>query len=335
MSHLQGRSLLSLQEFNALEIEYLLGLALRLKEEKQNDYCPERLRGKNVVLLFEKPSTRTRCAFEVAAYDEGACVTILNDSHMGAKESIKDTAKVLGRFYDGIQFRGFAQTTVEELAKEAGVPVWNGLTDEFHPTQTLADLLTIRENNTKPLNAIKLVYVGDARNNVANTLLVAAAKLGMHYVALAPKALQPHPDLLKSLAVDIEQSGARIELSEDIDTGVQGADAIYTDVWVSMGEEDTLAERIKLLLPYQVNKQMMEKANNPNIIFLHCLPSWHNAETTIGKQLQKDYGINALEVTDEVFYSDYSKVFDQAENRMHTIKALMLATLLAPENYSL
>jgi len=328
MSHLLGRSLLSLQELNPLEIEYLLSFAQRLKLERQQGHRPLRLADKNIVLLFEKPSTRTRCAFEVAAFDEGACVTTLTDSHAGDKESIRDTAQVLGRFYDGIQFRGFAQATVEELAKYAGVPVWNGLTDEFHPTQTLADLLTVRECINKPLNAVKLVYVGDARNNVAHTLLVAAAKLGMHFVAVAPKPLQPNPDLIKSLAREAAQSGATITATEDIAAGVANADAIYTDVWISMGEEAEIAKRIPLLLPYQVNNKMFEMTNNPNAIFLHCLPSWHNTETKIGKELLKDYGITALEVTDEVFYSDYSKVFQQAENRMHTIKALLLATML-------
>jgi ornithine carbamoyltransferase len=328
MSQLYGRSLLSLQELNPLEIEYLLSLSQRLKQERQEGYRPLRLLSKNIALLFEKPSTRTRCAFEVAAFDEGACVTTLTDSHAGIKESIRDTANVLGRFYDGIQFRGFAQETVEELAKYAGVPVWNGLTDDFHPTQTLADLLTMRECVSKPLNAVKLVYVGDARNNVAHTLLIAAAKLGMHFVAVAPEKLQPKKELLNSLAREITQSGAKITVTTDIAAGVAGADFIYTDIWISMGEEDEIAERLPMLLPYQVNSAMMQMTNNPKTIFLHCLPSWHNMETEIGQQLYKEYGITALEVTDEVFYSDNSKVFQQAENRLHTIKAILLATML-------
>jgi ornithine carbamoyltransferase len=328
MNHLFGRSLLCLREYSALEIEYLLHLAERVKKEKQKGYRPLRLAGKNIVLLFEKPSTRTRCAFEVAAFDEGACVTTLNDSHMGEKESIKDTAKELGRFYDGIQFRGFAQSTVVSLAQHSGVPVWNGLTDDYHPTQILADLLTIRECTHKTWREIKLVYVGDARNNVAHTLLIAAAKLGIQFVALAPASLQPDPDLLAGLAEEAQHSGAQLSSTEDIATAVAGADIIYTDVWVSMGEEEQLAERLKLLLPYQVNAAMLEATGNSNVIFLHCLPSWHDTHTQIGKKLHEKYGVSALEVTDEVFYSASSQVFLQAENRLHTIKALMLATLL-------
>lgn len=328
MSQLYGRSLLSLQELNPLEIEYLLSLSQRLKQERLEGYRPMRLEGKNIVLLFEKPSTRTRCAFEVAAFDEGARVTTLTDSHAMIKESVRDTANVLGRFYDGIQFRGFAQASVEELAKYAGVPVWNGLTDDFHPTQVLADLLTIRECVNKPLNSVKVVYVGDARNNVAHTLLIAAAKLGMHFVAVAPEQLQPSKELVASLSREIEQSGAKIAVTDDIASGVAGADVLYTDIWISMGEEKEIATRIPLLLPYQVNGDMLKITHNPNTIFLHCLPSWHNMETQIGRELNRDYGITALEVTDEVFYSKYSKVFQQAENRLHTIKAILLATLL-------
>jgi ornithine carbamoyltransferase len=328
MVHLHGRSLLSLLDYTALEIDYLLRTADRLKKEKQQNYHPRRLAGKNIVLLFEKPSTRTRCAFEVAAFDEGAAVTTLLDGHMGEKESVRDTAQVLGRFYDGIQFRGHAQATVEELAKYSGVPVWNGLTDEYHPTQILADLLTIRESTHKPLNETKLVYVGDARNNVAHTLVIAAAKMGMTLVTLAPPELAPKPELLNLLQSDIAQSHAKISSTTDIAAAMENADVVYTDVWASMGEEEQLAERIKLLMPYQVNSAMIALAKNPQLIFLHCLPSWHNTETRIGKMLQERYGVTALEVTDEVFYSDYSKVFLQAENRLHTIKALMLATLL-------
>lgn len=328
MVHLHGRSLLSLLELSPLEIDYLLRTADRLKKEKQQNYRPMRLSGKNIVLLFEKPSTRTRCAFEVAAFDEGASVTTLTDSHMGEKESVQDTARVLGRFYDGIQYRGHEQSTVEELAKYAGVPVWNGLTNEYHPTQILADLLTIRETTHKPLNETKLVYVGDARNNVAHTLIIAAAKMGMTFVALAPEALAPAPSLLASLKDDIAKSNAKITTTTDIAKAMENADVVYTDVWASMGEEDQLADRIKLLMPYQVNMTMIEAAKNPKLIFLHCLPSWHNTETKVGKMLEEKYGVTALEVTDDVFYSDYSKVFLQAENRLHTIKALILATLL-------
>lgn len=328
MSHLYGKSLLSLHDLSPLEIEYLLTLSQRVKQERKQGHWPRRLRNKNIVLLFEKCSTRTRCAFEVAAYDEGAGVTTLTESHAGAKESIRDTANVLGRFYDGIQFRGYAQKTVEELAKYAGVPVWNGLTDEFHPTQILADLLTIRECINKPLSNIKIAYVGDARNNVANTLLIAAAKLGMHYAAVAPASLQPTIGLLESVKNELEQSGATLTITDNIEKGVVNADVIYTDVWISMGEEKETAERLPLLLPYQVNQKMLQMTNNPQVMFLHCLPAWHNTETKIGKQLHQEYGISELEVTDEVFYSENSKVFEQAENRMHTIKALMLATLL-------
>lgn len=328
MNHLYGRSLLSLREFSSLEIEYLLHLAERVKKEKQQGYRPLRLAGKNIVLLFEKPSTRTRCAFEVAAFDEGACVTTLQDSHMGEKESIKDTAKVLGCYYHGIQFRGFAQATVVGLAQHSGVPVWNGLTDDYHPTQILADLLTIRECTHKTWSQIKLVYAGDARNNVAHTLLIAAAKLGMQFVALAPESLQPSAELLQDLESDISHSGAEIICTDDMPSAVAHADVIYTDVWASMGEEKKLAERLTLLLPYQVNEAMLEATQNPEVIFLHCLPSWHDTNTVVGKKLQAQYGISALEVSDEVFYSKCSQVFLQAENRLHTIKALMLATLL-------
>jgi ornithine carbamoyltransferase len=278
-------------------------------------------------LLFEKTSTRTRCSFEVGAYDEGARVTCLSNSQMIKKESIEDTAKVLGRYYDGIEFRGFKQDTVEILATYAGVPVWNGLTDLYHPTQILADFLTIKENIDKPLNKTKLVYVGDARNNMGNSLLIGAAKLGMDFTAIAPKELFPDEKLVQEMQIVAQETGSKIQFTEDIVEGVQNADAIYTDVWVSMGEEDKFEERINQLKPYQVNMEMINNSGNPDVIFLHCLPAFHDDKTVIGANIKKKFGLDAMEVTDEVFKSKYSKVFDEAENRMHTIKAVMVATI--------
>jgi len=277
--------------------------------------------------LFDKTSTRTRCAFEVAAFDEGANVTFLSQSQMGKKESIEDTAKVLGRMYDGIEFRGFAHATVEELAKYAGVPVWNGLTDDFHPTQILADFLTCMEWIDKPLHEMKLVFVGDARNNMGNSLMVGSAKMGLHFVALAPKSLFPDPKLVEQMKKVAKETGATIELTDNIDKAVKDADVIYTDVWVSMGEEAKYAERIKLLKGYQVNMDMLNKSGNPQVKFLHCLPAFHDLNTEVGKQVFEKYGLKELEVTDEVFRSKHSVVFDQAENRLHTIKAVMVATI--------
>jgi ornithine carbamoyltransferase len=281
---------------------------------------------KNVVLLFEKTSTRTRCAFETAAYDEGANVTFLSNSQMGKKESLEDTAKVLGRFYDGIEFRGFKQETVELLAKYSGVPVWNGLTDLYHPTQVLADWMTIEEHVKKPLNEVKFVYVGDARNNMGNSLMIGCAKMGMHFVGIAPKALFPSEELVNRMRELCKETGGKIELSDSIDA-VQGADVIYTDVWVSMGEEAQFEERIRLLEPYRVTMDMLKKTGNPNVIFEHCLPSFHDLETSVGKDIYDRFGLKEMEVSDEVFRSKHSVVFDEAENRMHTIKAVMVATM--------
>ena len=281
---------------------------------------------KNVVLLFEKTSTRTRCAFETAAYDEGANVTFLSNSQMGKKESLEDTAKVLGRFYDGIEFRGFKQETVELLAKYSGVPVWNGLTDLYHPTQVLADWMTIEEHVNKPLHEVKFVYVGDARNNMGNSLMIGCAKMGMHFVGIAPKELFPSEELVNRMRELCKETGGKIELSDSIDA-VEGADVIYTDVWVSMGEEAQFEERIRLLEPYRVTMDMLKKTGNPNVIFEHCLPSFHDLETSVGRDIYERFGLKEMEVSDEVFRSKHSVVFDEAENRMHTIKAVMVATM--------
>ncbi len=324
---LKGRHLLTLKDFTPLEIRYLLDLSMDLKRKKRAGTHGEMLKGKNIVLLFEKTSTRTRCAFEVAAFDEGAQVTFLSNSQMGKKESIEDTAKVLGRYYDGIEFRGFKQETVADLARYAGVPVWNGLTDLYHPTQILADFMTIMEHVDKPLNQVKLVYVGDARNNMGNSLMIGAAKMGMHFVGVAPKELFPTEGLIAEMQEVANETGAKLEFTDNIDAGVKDADAIYTDVWVSMGEEDKFAERIKQLKPYQVNMEMMKKTNNPDVIFMHCLPSFHDTKTVIGKDISEKFGIESMEVSDEVFRSKHSVVFDEAENRMHTIKAVMVATI--------
>jgi ornithine carbamoyltransferase len=304
----------------------MLDLSHDLKAKKRAGIKGDLLEGKNVVLLFEKASTRTRCAFEVAAFDEGAKVTFLSNSQMGKKESIEDTAKVLGRFYDGIEFRGFKQETVEDLAKHAGVPVWNGLTDLYHPTQILADFMTVEEHVAKPINKVKFVYCGDARNNMGNSLMIGAAKMGMHFVALAPKELFPSDKLVNEMNEICRETGGKIELLEDVDAAVIDADVIYTDVWVSMGEEHLFEERIKQLSPFRVNMEMIKKTGNKDVIFLHCLPSFHDTETVVGKDIFDQFGITEMEVTDEVFRSKHSKVFDEAENRMHTIKAVMCAT---------
>jgi ornithine carbamoyltransferase len=325
--NLKGRSLLTLKDYTQEEIGYLLELSGDLKAKKRMGIKGDLLVGKNIVLLFEKTSTRTRCAFEVAAFDEGANVTFLTNSQMGKKESVEDTAKVLGRFYDGIEFRGFKQETVELLARHSGVPVWNGLTDMYHPTQILADFLTIIENVPKPLREVKLVYAGDARNNVANSLMIGAAKMGMDFVAVAPKQLYPDADLIKEMQELAETNGGKVTVTDNIESGVKDADVIYTDVWVSMGEEDQFEERIKLLGPYQVNMEMLKKTGNDNVIFLHCLPAFHDLETETGMEVFQKFKIKEMEVTDEVFRSRHSKVFDEAENRMHTIKAVMCATL--------
>ena len=323
---LHGRSFLTLLDYTPEEIRYLLDLSHRLKREKRERVFPERLKHRNVVLLFDKTSTRTRCAFEVAALDEGAHVTFLSNSQMGKKESIEDTAKVLGRFYDGIEYRGFSQTLVEDLARFSGVPVWNGLTDRYHPTQVLADLMTIEEHAGKPLTGIKLAFVGDARNNMGNSLMIGSAKMGMEFVAIAPKALWPDETLTRRMRALANDTGAKISLSESLDA-VAGADAVYTDVWVSMGEEARFAERIALLEPYRVTMDVMRGTGNPKALFLHCLPSFHDLNTTVGKDVFEKFGLSEMEVSDEAFRSVGSVVFDEAENRMHTIKAVMVATL--------
>ena len=327
--NLKGRNFLTLKDFTPEEIHYLLDLAHDLKAKKRAGIKGDLLEGKNIVLIYEKTSTRTRCSFEVGAYDEGANVTFLGmkDSQFGKKESVEDSARVFGRMFDGIEFRGFKQETVQCLADYSGVPVWNGLTDLYHPTQILADVMTIQECVQKPLNQVKLVFVGDARNNMGNSLMIGSAKLGMHYVALAPKELWPSQDLVKEMEAVAKETGAKIEFSDKIDEAVKGADAIYTDVWVSMGEEDKFEERINLLKDYQVNQQMMDKTGNPDVIFLHCLPSFHDLNTTIGMDVYKRFGLKEMEVTDEVFRGKHSRVFDEAENRMHTIKAVMVATI--------
>ncbi len=324
--NLKGRHLLTLKDFSPEEIRYLLNLSADLKAKKRAGIRGNILEGKNIVLLFEKTSTRTRCAFEVAAFDEGAQVTFLTNSQMGKKESIADTARVLGRYYDGIEFRGFKQETVQGLADHAGVPVWNGLTDLYHPTQILADFLTIQEHVAKPLNKVKFVYAGDARNNMGNSLMIGAAKMGMHFVALAPKELWPAEDLVAEMKEIAKQTGAVIELTENVDD-VKGADVIYTDVWVSMGEEDQFEARIAQLKDYQVNMEMLKKTENDDVIFMHCLPAFHDLNTAVGKEIHEKFGLDSMEVTDEVFESRHSVVFDEAENRMHTIKAVMCATM--------
>ncbi|MDD4377988.1 MAG: ornithine carbamoyltransferase [Eubacteriales bacterium] len=327
--NLKGRSFLTLMDFTPEEIRYMLDLAHDLKAKKRAGIYNYVLRGKNVCLLFEKTSTRTRCAFEVACLEEGAHVTFLDSksSQMGKKESLEDTAKVLGRFYDGIEYRGYKQQVVEDLAKYAGVPVWNGLTDVDHPTQILADLLTIEEHIAKPLNKIKVVFVGDVRNNMAYAWMYGCAKMGMHFVAYGPQELVDDIDkdvLARAQEVACE-TGAVIEASSDA-ACLKDADVLYTDIWASMGEEDQIPERVKLLTPYRVNKEMLEATGNDDVIFLHCLPSFHDFETAMA-QSQKDLGYDIREVTDEVFRSRHSKVFDEAENRMHTIKAVIVATI--------
>ncbi len=324
--NLKGRSFLTLKDFSPEEICYLLNLSRDLKAKKRMGGKEKTLEGKNIVLLFEKSSTRTRCAFEVAAFDEGANVTFLTNNQMGEKESIEDTAKVLGRYYDGIEFRGFKQEAVEKLAIHAGVPVWNGLTDLYHPTQVLADFLTVLEHVDKPLHKVKFVYVGDARNNMGNSLMIGAAKMGMHFVAIAPKALFPAEELVGEMREVAKVTSGIIELTENI-AAVKDADVIYTDVWVSMGEEEHFEERIKLLSPYQVNMEMMQKTNNDDVIFMHCLPAFHDLNTVTGRKIYEEFNLASMEVTDEVFRSKQAVVFDEAENRMHTIKAIMVATL--------
>jgi ornithine carbamoyltransferase len=327
---LRGRSFLKLLDFTPEEIRYLLDLATELKRAKRAGDEQLRLRGKNVALIFEKTSTRTRAAFEVAAYDQGAHVTLLDPSgsQMGHKESVKDTARVLGRMYDGIEYRGFSQQTVETLGAYAGVPVWNGLTDEFHPTQVLADVLTMREHSGKPLEKISYCYLGDARNNMGNSLMVGGCKLGMDVRLCAPAHLWPDTDLVAACRAIAAETGARLTLTESVEQGVAGVDFLYTDVWVSMGEDPSVWEaRVGQLLPYQVNIEVVRLTGNPKVRFLHCLPAFHNRETKVGEDIFKRFGLEGMEVTDDVFESEYSIVWDQAENRMHTIKAVMVATM--------
>lgn len=326
--NLKGRSFLKLKDFTPEEITYLIDLSAELKEKKRKGIPHEELKGKNIALIFEKTSTRTRCSFEVAAFDLGMHVTYLDPSgsQIGKKESIPDTARVLGRMFDGIEYRGFGQEIVEELAEYAKVPVWNGLTNEFHPTQMIADMLTIKERFGH-LKGIKLVYMGDARYNMGNSLMVACAKLGMHFVACTTKAYFPDSELVAYCKDIAGETGGSVTLTEDVAEGTKDADVIYTDVWVSMGEPDEVwEERIHALMPYQVNARVMENAKDTGI-FMHCLPAFHDLKTTIGKQVYEKFGLSELEVTDDVFESDRSVVFEEAENRMHTIKAVMLATL--------
>ena len=328
--NLKNRNFLKLLDFTGEEILQLLELAEKLKQAKYNNTEEQMLRGKNVALIFEKSSTRTRCAFEVAAFDQGAHVTYLgpSGSQIGHKESMKDTARVLGRMYDAIEYRGFGQKIVEELGQYAGVPVWNGLTNEFHPTQVLADFLTMKEHSEKPLHQVKFCYLGDAHNNMGNSLMIGAAKMGMDFRAAAPKNCQPNEELVATAKNIAKETGAKITITDHVEEAVKGCDFLYTDVWVSMGEaEEVWEERIKLLLPYQINQSVMEMTGNSNVKFMHCLPAFHNRETKVGQTIYTKFGIESMEVKEEVFESSASIVFDQAENRMHTIKAVMVATL--------
>jgi ornithine carbamoyltransferase len=330
MTSLHGKHFLKLADFSPEEITYLLDLAAQLKEAKKEGREEKKLQGKNIALIFEKDSTRTRCAFEVAAYDQGAHVTFLgpSGSHMGHKETVKDTARVLGRMYDAIEYRGFGTAVAEELAEHAGVPIYNGLTDEWHPTQMLADFLTFQEHIDKPLSEVTFCYLGDARFNMADSYLVAGAKLGMDVRIAAPKSLWPNDEITKLARSVASETGATITITEDVAEAVKGADVLLTDVWVSMGEKDEVwAERIKLLKPYQINAETMKLTGNPDVKFMHCLPAFHNTDTQVGKEIFEKFGMDSLEVTEEVFESSASLVFDEAENRLHTIKAVMVATL--------
>ena len=328
--NLRNRHFLKLLDFTPEEIKFLLDLSIDLKKAKYAGIEQQRLTRKNIALIFEKSSTRTRCAFEVAAYDQGAKVTYLgpSGSQLGTKETMKDTARVLGRMYDGIEYRGFGQELVEELAKYAGVPVWNGLTNEFHPTQVLADFMTMMEHSDNPLHQIKFAYLGDARNNMGNSLLVGAAKMGMDFRSVAPKSVQPTGEIVNSANKIAAETGATLLITDDVKEGVKGCDFLYSDVWVSMGEpEEVWKERIELLTPYQVNQEAMDLTGNPKVKYMHCLPAFHNRDTVVGEEIYQKFGLESMEVTEEVFESDASIVFDEAENRIHTIKAVMVATL--------
>ena len=330
VTDLRGKHFLKLADFSPQEITYLLDLAAELKEAKKEGREEQKLVGREVALIFEKDSTRTRCAFEVAAYDQGAHVTFIgpSGSHMGHKETVKDTARVLGRMYDAIEYRGFAQETAEQLAEWAGVPVYNGLTDEWHPTQILADFLTFREHLGKPLSEVTFCYLGDARFNMADSYLIGGAKLGMDVRIAAPKSLWPRDEIVQQAKSVAEETGAQITITDNVAEAVKGADFLLTDVWVSMGEpDDVWAERIELLKPYQVNAETMKATGNPDVKFMHCLPAFHNTETQVGQEIFEKFGMPALEVTEDVFESPASLVFDEAENRLHTIKAVMVATL--------
>jgi ornithine carbamoyltransferase len=327
---LRGRHLMKLADYSPEEITYLIDLAAELKAAKREGREEQKLVGKEIALIFEKDSTRTRCAFEVAAYDQGAHVTFIgpSGSHMGHKETVKDTARVLGRMYDAIEYRGFAQDTAEELARWAGVPIYNGLTDEWHPTQILADFLTFREHIGKPLHEVAFCYLGDARFNMADSYLIGGAKLGMDVRIASPRSLWPRDEIVEQARSIASETGAQITISEDAAEAVKGADVLLTDVWVSMGEADEVwAERIELLRPYQINAETMAATGNPDAKFMHCLPAFHNTDTQVGKEIFEKFGMEALEVTEEVFESPASLVFDEAENRLHTIKAVMVATL--------
>lgn len=328
--NLHNRSFLKLLDFTPDEISYLLDLAAELKAAKKKNAEKQVLKGKNIALIFEKASTRTRCAFEVGAFDQGAHVTYLgpSGSQIGQKESMKDTARVLGGMYDAIEYRGYEQDIVEELAKYAGVPVWNGLTNEFHPTQILADFLTMTEHSSKPLEKMSLCYLGDARYNMGNSLMVGSAKMGLDFRIAAPAEYQPARDLVDKCRAIAAETGAKITITDDVAIAVKGADFLYTDVWVSMGEPDSVwEERIRLLRPFQVNMDVIKKTENPDVKFLHCLPAFHNRETRVGEEIFRKYGLDGMEVTEDVFESEHSIVFQEAENRLHTIKAVMVATL--------
>jgi ornithine carbamoyltransferase len=325
---LKGKSFLNLENFSQEEILHLINLSADLKANKKSNISSNSLKRKNIIIIFDKPSTRTRCAFEVAVFDEGGNITFLSNSHMGVKESIEDTAIVLGRMYDGIGYRGYDHSIVEELAQYSGVPVWNGLTDQHHPAQALATFLTLKEKLPhKPFNEQKIVFVGDGCNNVCTSLIIGAAKLGMNMSVLSPEELVPSRELMEKARTISSSTKANINCTSNIDEAVQNADAIYTDVWVSMGEEEKFEERIKLLAPFQVNKAMLDKIKNKDVLFMHCLPAYHDTKTKVGLEICNKHGLKEMEVTDEVFRSENSTVFDEAENRIHTIKAVMVATL--------